>query len=39
VSVGRANLAFYSESISTPAALKFPVPVSLSWLRDLQGLG
>jgi hypothetical protein len=39
VSVGRANLAFCSESISTPAALKFPVPISLSWLRDLQGLG
>jgi hypothetical protein len=39
VSVGQANLAFCSESISTLAALKFPVPVSPSWLRDLQGLG
>jgi hypothetical protein len=39
VSVGRANLAFYSESTSTLAALKFPVPVSLSWLQDLQDLG
>jgi hypothetical protein len=39
VSVGRANLAFCSESIGTLAALKFPVAISLSWLRDLQDLG
>jgi hypothetical protein len=39
VSAGRANLAFCNESISTLAALKFPVPVFLSWLRDLQDLG
>jgi hypothetical protein len=39
VGVGRANLVFYSESISALAALRFPVLVSPSWLRDLQDLG